>query len=608
MADRRHRRRTRRRQVVVLGTAGAVAAAGGTAWALTGDRGPVYRLAIAHRADISQTVDADGMLVATDRSTVSFAADGTVDSVDVQAGDRVRAGDTLATLDGSDLQAAVTSARTALAEARQRLADDEAAQLAGDTSADSASNSSTATPTAEPSSSASDVKLASAINPTVDGTDVRAAQRAVEDAQRALDLAIAQVTADIDDADTACTSATADATTRTLTADDSGIVAGSVDAAQVFVTLLDADSTSTNPQQVAAGGSFKFAGLTAGSTYRVVLVPRVDTASCTETLATLEDDQAGAANPTSVTNAKAALAKAIDVLDAAVVMLASGTDSGPTQPTSPTQPSSAAANPPATSNPSDETTPSSNDGSTVSAARIAADTKAIDAARADLKVAEHERHYAELTSPISGTVAAINVHRGDVVSASSSSATVTVVGSGTPSVQLDIGIADVDLVHVGEHAEVTVDGRSAPLHARVSYVGPLNSADSSGSSSTYSVTVTLAGRDSRLFDGMGASVEIAVGQAKGVLSVPVSAVHTAGGLHTVLVYAGGKPTTKQVTLGIEGDEQVQIKSGLSAGDRVVLADVSAAVPSSDSGIGDRFGGLTGVGGGPVVFNGPPPGK
>ena len=618
MADRRRRRRAAtRRRVVVLGAAGVVAAAGGTAWAMNGGGGSVYRLATAQRADITQTVDADGTLAAANRSTVSFAADGTVDAVDVQVGDHVHAGDTLAELDGRDLQAAITSARATLAEARQRLADDEAAQLSGDSSSDSSSSASTpaATPAssspAAPASSSADAQLTSATTP-IGASDVRAAQQAVEDAQRALDAAIAQVTADVDAAGSACTDDTAGATTRTVTADDDGTAAGTVDSTPVYATLLGADTTSTNPQQIAAGGSFRFAGLTAGVSYQVALVPRVDSADCGGAFASLKDDQSGKANPVSVTNAKAALVKAIANLDAVVAALASGDGSTPTQPTSPSapqSPSAPASSPTVEPSPSGTSTPSSGD-STVSAARIAADTLAIDAARAELSVARHERRDARLTAPISGTVAAVGLAAGDVVSASSSSATITVVGTGTPSVQVDIGIADIDLVRVGQHVKVTVDGRSAPLAATVSYVGGLNDADSSGSSSTYPVTITLTGRDAQLFDGMGATAEIDVGRAAAVLSVPVSAVHTTGGMHTVLVYSSGKTTTKQVTLGVEGDERVQIKSGLSAGDRVVLADVSAAVPSDgSSGDGNRLGGLSGIGGnGPVVFNGPPPGK
>jgi len=611
MAERRVGR-ARRRRAVAVGTAGAVVVAGaGTAWAMTNDGGPAYRFATVGRSTIAQTVDADGMLTARDRSTLSFAADGTVKSVDVAVGDTVHAGDTLATLDRSELEAAVITARAALAQAKQRLADDEQAQLTG--TSPSSSDASAASPTASASNGktgddAGHVQLTSAVKPTGAATSVRAAQQAVEDAQRTLDAAVDTVTADIDAADAACTSDAVAATTDTVTADDDGTVSGTVDGTPVLATLLDTSSPSVNPQSVAAGGSYRFTGLTPGHDYEVVLVPRIDTTSCTTALATMRNDQAGATNAASVVNAKAALQRAITALNAAVATLGSSSPTGSAPsgaaPSGSARPSNGSSVPSGSTSPSNADTPSS--GSTVSGEQIAADAKAIDAARAELAVAKHDLSYATLTTPITGTVGSIDLSKGDVVAASSSTATITIVGSGTLAVDLNIGIADIDHVKAGEHAEVTVDGRAKPVDATVTYVGAANSSDSTGSSSTYPVTVSLTARDARLFDGMGASVAIEVGRASGVLSVPVSAVHTAGSVHTVKVYADGKLTTTPVTLGVEGDERVQITSGLSVGQQVVLADISASVPSGNSSdFGDRLGGLNKVSGGGPVFLGPP---
>ncbi len=639
MAERRRREtagRAHRRRAVVLGTAGAVVVAGaGTAWAMSGSDGPSYRLASVQRSDIAQTVDADGTLAARDSSTLAFAASGTVDSVQVAVGDKVRAGDTLATLDKADLRAAVTAARATLAQARQRLADDEEAQVSGTApAASSAATSSAPASGARSADSATSVRLVSSTMPTNSppgGSDtnaavaaVRAAQQAVEAAQRALDDAIARVSGDVDAADAACTSDDVDPATETGTANSDGTVSGTVDATPVIATLLDTTTTSTNPQSIAAGGTYSFAGLTAGESYQVVLVPRLDTAACSAAIETIKTDQSGATNPASVVSAKAALADAIAKLDTAVAALsaAGGSDGQSATPsgaapsgTTGARPSSAPTGA-APSGSASATVPA--DGSsttTVTAEQIAADAKAIDAAKAELAVAKHDVGYATLTTPISGTVGAVTMTKGDSVAASSTSSTITVVGSGTLSVDVDIALADIDLVQVGQQAQVTVDGRSKPLAATVSYVGATNSSDSTGSSSTYPVTVGLRSRDARLFDGMGATVAISVGEADGVLSVPISAIHAVGTLHTVTVYEHGKAVTKQVTLGVEGEDRVQIKSGLSAGDQVVLAEISAAVPSANdsSRFGNRsslsgLGGLTGGGGGRVVFNRPPGGN
>jgi multidrug efflux pump subunit AcrA (membrane-fusion protein) len=246
---------------------------------------------------------------------------------------------------------------------------------------------------------------------------------------------------------------------------------------------------------------------------------------------------------------------------------------------------------------------------TITAAQIVADQKSIDSAKANLQVASQNRGLAVLRSPISGTVADLSVHKGDSVS--TSAAALSVVGGGRKSVSVNIALAKIDLIKPGEDAQVTVDGQTGPLQARVTQVGLTNTSSSTGSSSAYAVTLVLDATSTRLYDGMGATVAIAVGTAKGVVSAPLSAVSTVGTIHTVRVYANGKVTVTPVTLGVQGTALVAVKSGLHVGQQVVLAEVSAAIPSND--VGPRgFGGgglttgLTGGGGGGFV--GPPPGR
>jgi multidrug efflux pump subunit AcrA (membrane-fusion protein) len=102
-------------------------------------------------------------------------------------------------------------------------------------------------------------------------------------------------------------------------------------------------------------------------------------------------------------------------------------------------------------------------------------------------------------------------------------------------------------------------------------------------------------------------VSVVVGRASGVLTVPTSAVSSG----TVQVLAGGKVTPRPVTTGIVGSTRTEITDGLSLGDEVVVADLNAALPSSDSpqdrlrGPDNGFGGFGGNG--PVVVGpGPAP--
>ena len=74
---------------------------------------------------MAKTVSADGTIAAAETEDLSFGSAGTVTAVNVEAGDQVRAGDVLATIDSAELEAAVSAAEATVAEAEAKLADDE---------------------------------------------------------------------------------------------------------------------------------------------------------------------------------------------------------------------------------------------------------------------------------------------------------------------------------------------------------------------------------------------------------------------------------------------------------------------------------------------------
>jgi RND family efflux transporter MFP subunit len=407
----------------------------------------------------------------------------------------------------------------------------------------------------------------------------------------------------------------------------------------VVVTLLDsngdvADTNSANPQRLAENGSYRFTGLDAGTSYTVSLVRSavVNTADCTDAVSDVEHGQRTMDSKVSALDtALAALTKAL-AAQSAGQGTTQGTSQGSTQGSTKGSTQGSTRGGSGSSSNRQQSGQSSGTGSTggtgasgastqatsgaqsgsqtgtpVTAEQLAADAKAIDAAKAELAVAHNDRSHATLTTPITGTVAAVDIAKGDDVSAGSSSQVVTVVGNGALTVELDISLADIDLVKAGQSAQVTVDGHTGTLPAKVTYVGQTNSGDSTGSSSTYTVTIQLTRTYPSLYDGMGADVAIDVGTVAGTLTVPVSAVHTSGSLHTVLVdSASGTVTRTPVTIGLVGDSLVQVKSGLKAGQKVVIADVSAAVPSSDTSSNSR-GNRSGFGSFGTGGSGGPPG-
>ena len=221
---------------------------------------------------------------------------------------------------------------------------------------------------------------------------------------------------------------------------------------------------------------------------------------------------------------------------------------------------------------------------------LAADQAQIDAANANVAVAQQNAAQATLTSPISGTVAQVGL----TVGSSTGSSGITVIGSGNREVSTTVSLTDIDRVKIGDSAAVTVDGVTTPLSGKVSAIGILNT--TTGSSTSYPVTVLLDPTTAKLYDGLGGSVAITTSSVSNVLTVPSSAVHTVGQLHVVSVLKGGTESTVRVNVGAIGPDRTEITSGLVEGQRVVLANLDEPMPTNSANVNPRRLGVGGTGG------------
>ena len=593
--------------MIAAGAVVVVLAGGGVAWAQTRSSGPAYRLATVSRSNVAQTITEVGTISSVNQRSVSFPVAGTVKTVTATLGDTVNAGQTLATLDTTSLTEAVESANGTLASARQRLADDEASETSAD-STDSYSETQLGAATASPS------------RPPTGGQSISALQAAVVADQKTVDAGLATVTSDLNALKTACTSSTV---TFTVTSDANGIITGTVTGGAGLPISIpsdtDAAGASIPASTVASDGTYTFGStsdpLRASASYTVQLgddgAGVTAATSCQTALETVQNDEQ------TVATSERKLATDEQALDAALKASESGTGStGGTGGTGSTGKGGGTGTGSSggtggktgssgTGRSSSSGTSSSGGGSTgfgggttttvITAEQLAADQKSIDAAAAELVVVQQNLSAASLTAPISGTVADVSITAGSSVSASSSSSTITIIGTGQKAVTTTVGIASIDLVKQGDTASVTVDGVSKPLPGKVTQVGVLNTSGTSGDTTTYPVTIVLDSTTVPLYDGAGATVAIDVGTADNVLTVPSSALTSIGTGALVSVYAKGKVTRQAVTTGVVGIDRTEIKTGLKAGQQVVLANLHEAVPSSTT-TNSRLTRLTGGGG------------
>lgn len=157
--------------VAVVGTGTAVALAA------TSSTGPNLRVATVRVGSVDQTVETSGTISSSLKLTPSFASSGTVASVNVSVGQRVRKGQVLAKLDTTSLQADVDSANSTLASAKQQLQADETGQTG---SSNNGTNNAS-------SNGASDIVTAAYVTYlAVPSASISELIKQVEDAQQAL--------------------------------------------------------------------------------------------------------------------------------------------------------------------------------------------------------------------------------------------------------------------------------------------------------------------------------------------------------------------------------------------------------------------------------------
>ncbi len=224
--------------------------------------------------------------------------------------------------------------------------------------------------------------------------------------------------------------------------------------------------------------------------------------------------------------------------------------------------------------------------------QVSAAQSAVSSAQAGLQAAQDRLANLTLAAPIAGTVLAINGQVGQSVSGSPTAGqslpgTNTPVAGltnggggnasplfviGTPG-QLVVGFSfpsnDLSLISPGLAATVTGSTLNGLEIAGKILAVSSNPVMVSGVSSYYATFVPTS-PSSQLTPGLSVNVTVAVSQVANALSVPVSAVYLLGGTAHVDVWYNNAAVPTAITIGAQGASLVQVKSGLRAGEQVLL--------------------------------------
>jgi RND family efflux transporter MFP subunit len=183
-----------------------------------------------------------------------------------------------------------------------------------------------------------------------------------------------------------------------------------------------------------------------------------------------------------------------------------------------------------------------------------------------------KKHLADtrLAAPISGIIARRTIEVGATVSAGQT--VVTIVDLDPVRVRLGVPEADVGHIKEGAAATVRIPALDTSFAGRVSLIGVV----ADPSTRSYTVEISVPNPSRKLRAGMVAEATITTRETATALMVPAPAVlHDAGVNGTTIVYTldrdGGRAHARRVTTGAARGDSLEITSGVTAGDQIVVA-------------------------------------
>ncbi|PZG16673.1 efflux transporter periplasmic adaptor subunit, partial [Micromonospora craterilacus] len=188
----------------------------------------------------------------------------------------------------------------------------------------------------------------------------------------------------------------------------------------------------------------------------------------------------------------------------------------------------------------------------------------VNQAEASLAEAEETLAGATITAPIAGKVLSVAGSVGSQVGRGSTF--ITLADTFAMQVSARFPEADAGAIAVGQSATLTLADRpDQEFAATVGQVDPVGATD--GTMVRYGVLLSFTDAPDTLLVGQSVAVTIRTGEVAEALRVPSTAVgDLVDGTGTVRVGTGGEPRT--VSVGLRGDQYVEITSGLTAGEEV----------------------------------------
>lgn len=177
--------------------------------------------------------------------------------------------------------------------------------------------------------------------------------------------------------------------------------------------------------------------------------------------------------------------------------------------------------------------------------------------------------FPEIKSPIAGKVVKIDAQLDQTVAPGAP--LVTIADMNPTFIAANVDETDIGKIKAGQTVNISVDSYpQAHVKGEITEVGLVAVPTPTGGTA-FPVKVKVTSADGTVLRvGMSADTDIIVATYANVVTIPMNAVTSQDGKDVVFVIEGSRAKKKAVKLGLLSDDTYEVKSGLSAGEKVVV--------------------------------------
>ncbi|GMB00655.1 efflux RND transporter periplasmic adaptor subunit [Pelosinus sp. IPA-1] len=188
-----------------------------------------------------------------------------------------------------------------------------------------------------------------------------------------------------------------------------------------------------------------------------------------------------------------------------------------------------------------------------------------------------------IKAPIDGVIIGKPIPAGQTVAPGISTPMVLMSVADLSKMQIEAQVdeSDIGKISIGQKVDFSVDAYTGKIfNGIVSNVS--QKANIQQNVVYYNVTIDVEGAGTMLKPTMTARVSIHVGESKNTILVPLAAIKENKGQSYVQTMVNGKVENINITIGLSGDEKVEVLSGLTDTDQILLPQAKGMPQASDA--------------------------